>query len=348
VYQCTDQDAPEPVGGASAEPSRAELAEQVARAVRLDARPAWGLLRAVTPAQTELAALGARSYVCMPLRARTHTLGCILMVTCAAEGYGLSDLALIRDFATRSAVHLDNVRLYEAARRAIGLRENLLAVVSHDLKDPLQSISMSAAVMLERWLAQDRALDLRKHADAIQRGVNRMDHLIHDLLDLASVDQGTLSMHKVVCSPRAIVEEALELFEVRAAEKGVRLHAQLGHEHAQVLCDRGRVQQVLSNLLGNALKFTPAGGRIEVSLATQPERICIKVRDTGAGISEEHLPHLFERFWRGNKASHVGTGLGLSIAKGIVEAHGGSIWVESKLGSGSEFSFTLPTRPAAG
>jgi len=224
------------------------------------------------------------------------------------------------------------------AERASRTREDVLAVVSHDLRNPLNSIAISAEVM--RHLAAGVPA-LTKQIEGIDRSAARMGQLINDLLDVAVIDTGRLSLMRRSCSAAAIVRDALDSISPIAAAKSIELRSEAA-DGLDVDCDRDRVLQVLSNLLGNACKHTAAGGAIRLDVAAVDDVAQFVVSDTGAGIAPEHLPHVFDRYWQARRADRQGIGLGLSIAKGIVEAHGGRIWATSAPGQGSSFFFTLP------
>ncbi|RKG84991.1 ATP-binding protein [Corallococcus terminator] len=239
-------------------------------------------------------------------------------------------------------------RLLEASRLATRSREETLAVVSHDLRSPLTAIG-TAAELIQRALGHDeRDPRLRRHTDSIRRSVGRMNLLIADLLDLASIDAGTLSIDVRPQTVEELVREARELFEPQATDKGLRFTVDL--EPGRVLrCDKERILQTLGNLLSNAIKFTPPGGsvglKVEAEAGTRGVRF--GVTDTGPGISEEAQSRIFDRYWHAAQKQREGHGLGLSIAKGIVEGHGGRLWVESAEGRGSTFWFFLPAEPHA-
>ncbi|HEY8470149.1 MAG TPA: HAMP domain-containing sensor histidine kinase, partial [Longimicrobiales bacterium] len=234
----------------------------------------------------------------------------------------------------------ENARLYAEARRATRVRDEMLAFVSHDLRDPLHTIELSAG-LLEAITPLDEET-ARKQLEIVKRSVQRADRLIDDLLDVARLEAGTFSLE---CGPVASVEvarEALELHRGQAEKEGERLTAALPERLPDVWADRDRLLQVFSNLLGNAIKFTPRGGRIELGAEAADEHIRFWVRDTGPGIPPDQLPHVFDPFWQA-KRRRGGAGLGLAIARGIVEAHGGRIHAESELGMGTTIWFTIPT-----
>ncbi|MGK4002856.1 ATP-binding protein [Sorangium sp. So ce1036] len=316
---------------------RAELLRDLSRP-----RPLLALL-GEQRARALVRELGLRSAMLVPLIARGRAFGSILLAT-AESGrlYDEADLAVARDLAQRAALAADNARLYAAAQRAIELRDKVLATVSHDLRNPLSAIITATAVLTRRAAARGEDRADAKAIEAIQRSAHRMDRLIHDLLDFASLRAGRLALSRKPQDPREIVREAVETFEPLALEKGVRLGATSDDDVPLIPCDRDRMLQVLSNLLSNALKVTEPGGAVSVRCERRAEHVVFSVADTGPGIPEDELPHLFERFWRGQRNGYKGTGLGLAIARELVVAHGGTLGVESRVGEGSTFRFTIP------
>lgn len=234
----------------------------------------------------------------------------------------------------------------EALQRAISNREEVLAVVSHDLRNPLGSILMTAS-LLKRMPNRGEQF-VRAQVEKIQRAAERMNELIEDLLNLAKIEAGHFSLSKREICGCNIVLEAVETFRDRAQEKQIRIETRGTDQPLQMSCDHAMVLRVFSNLISNAIKFTPEYGLIEITAEDLGPEVRFCVKDTGPGIAEHHVPNIFERFWQAKKTSHLGTGLGLAIAKGIVEAHGGRIWVESRFGHGASFYFTLPKASALG
>jgi signal transduction histidine kinase len=224
--------------------------------------------------------------------------------------------------------------------RAIHAREQLVATVSHDLKNPLGAIRMSADALL-RSLPEVSASRVERHVQLVGRSVERMTRFIGDLLDTSAIDAGRMAMDIHPEGAWALVMDAVDSFRPVTASKKQSLQVE-GNDRLQVMCDRTRVVQVLANLIGNAIKFTGEGGRIAVRVERVRDAVRFSVEDTGTGIDPRHLRHVFERYWHADGAMGGGTGLGLDIAKGIVEAHGGKVWADSKVGIGSQFHFTLP------
>jgi two-component system sensor kinase FixL len=230
-----------------------------------------------------------------------------------------------------------------AAQAAVHARDDVLHVVSHDLGNSLSAIVVNTSVLLKTLPPEQE--DVRQRVASVRDLARRMQRLRQDLLDVATIEQGGLSIEWDSWHPAAVVAESLEAFAPLAAEKGVELAAQVDDGVPEVEGDRERVLQVLANLLGNAVKFTPAGGRVLLRVEAAPDEVRFAVRDTGPGIAPENQPHVWDRFWKSRTSNRHGAGLGLAIARGIVEAHGGRIWLESAVGAGSVFTFTLPLHP---
>lgn len=232
------------------------------------------------------------------------------------------------------------------AEQAVRSREDVIAVVSHDLKNPLSVIYGSVA-MLDEALGADN-LDaarapLRAHVARIRRSSVRMNRLITDLLDLAKIREGRVDIEVCEEYTRDLLLEAMDQSAPLAEQRPVHLEND-GGPNALVTCDRERVLQVFDNVVGNAIKFSSPGDTVLLSVESSPHECMFAVRDAGPGIPEQELPRLFDRFWTSPRGTGGnGTGLGLAIARGIVEAHGGRIWVESAPGEGTSFFFTLPT-----
>jgi PAS domain S-box-containing protein len=294
--------------------------------------------------RTLLQTTAMRSAMLVPLLARGRTLGVLTFAfTDSGRHATTARLAVAEELANRAALAIDNARLYLQAQEAVLARDDLLAIVSHDLKNPLSAILVSSAALREIVPDDERFERVSYRAELIQRAAYRMNHLIAQLLDSASIEAGRLPVERKPQSVAALVVEAVEAMESLARQKSLRLAARVAAGGAGVaLCDRERVLQVLSNLIGNAIKFTAEEGQITVAAELLEGEAQLAVIDTGAGIPEDQRAHLFERYWQGDRAKRLGTGLGLYIAKGIVEAHGGRIWVESQPGRGSTFYFTLP------
>jgi PAS domain S-box-containing protein len=243
--------------------------------------------------------------------------------------------------AARAVRVLEIARLEEALRSAVRARDNILALVSHDLRNALSTIGLSVG-MLQRAGAEGQPDLSQRQLDLIQTSVSQMSRLIDALLHAATIEAGTFSVMPRREETLSLVDEAVRGVEPLAMSKMIDLSLSAEPQLPAVFGDRLRIIQVLTNLLCNAVKFVPEGGQIRVRVTAEHGEVHFAVTDNGPGIAAEHLPHLFERFWKGKAESRGGIGLGLYIASGIVAAHGGRIWAESKLNVGSTFHFTLP------
>jgi PAS domain S-box-containing protein len=237
--------------------------------------------------------------------------------------------------AAMVATAVNDANLYDHAQRALRARDEVLAIVSHDLRGPLSVIQMGASSLLRRGDANTEVI-LR-----MKRAGERMHVLIRDLLDVSAIEAGQLRIEPAEQPVGPLVAEALEQVRPFAEEKHIGLSAAVGAPDTRVLCDRGRIVQVFSNLLANAIKFTSEGGAIAVNVVQAERTVKFAVTDTGCGIAADQLEHVFDRYWQ-SRAGGAGVGLGLAIAKGIVEAHRGAIRAESAPGQGSTFVFEVP------
>jgi signal transduction histidine kinase len=245
----------------------------------------------------------------------------------------------------RNAVEIDLERQVVREQRAVRARDDLVAVVSHDLRNPLGVIQMQAAILQKAVASGNEEFSRRiqTSSDHIQRAVRHMNTLIRDLLDLAKLEAGRFTLQCSRCQMNELVEESLLILRPLAEAKRITLTADL---HADAVhADRDRIFQVLSNLVGNAIKFTPLNGGISVRAETVDTETRVTVSDTGPGIPAEQLANIFDRYWQARRSDQEGSGLGLFIAKGIVEAHGGRIWTEAHPGRGATFVFILPRVP---
>jgi PAS domain S-box-containing protein len=252
----------------------------------------------------------------------------------------LADLASIS--LQRLIALAESERRRTEAEAAVRSRDEVLSIVSHDLRNPVSTVAMSASLLKDPDIPlteEQRSTQL----DVIARSAQRMNRLIQDLLDVARIEGGRLTISCRCEPPAALATEACEAFRSIATDKGVTLECRLEPNLKPVHVDRDRVLQVLSNYLNNAVKFTPAGGRVAIRLARAPDGgVVFAVTDTGPGIAPENLPRVFTRFWQVQRTAHLGSGLGLAIAKGIAEAHRGRVRVESTLDKGSTFFLELP------
>jgi len=231
-----------------------------------------------------------------------------------------------------------NLNLEQAVRS----RDEMAGVISHELKNPLTALQMGTA-LIQKTLPEDPKLEnVRKLVERLTPSIRRMNQLISDLLDVTRLEASALKLEPRSCNLFEIVQEVVKSHDACAQEKLVQLSSEIQPECRDIFCDPERTIQVLINLVNNAIKFTNAGGSVTVSAKRIDHQVEVRVTDTGKGIPRESLPHVFDRFWQAKETAYKGTGLGLSIAQGLVVAQGGKIWVESQMGLGTTFYFTLP------
>jgi PAS domain S-box-containing protein len=288
----------------------------------------------------DLRQLGVRSSLCVPLLVGEEVIGALTIGRHEAT-LEPSDLNLAKAVADQASLAIAGARLYRSTQRALDARNEVLAIVSHDLRTPASAITMCARTLLEHppATAEERHL---LHATILE-SAEWMHRLMRDLLDAASIDAGRLSVVAEPHAVRPVLDQAVAVASKAATDAGIALDVVAMASLPQVMIDRDRTLQVVANLVSNALRFTGAGGTVTISAKHLGDGVTISVRDSGTGIPAEQLPRLFDRFWQARQRGiGRGTGLGLTIAKGIVEAQGGRIWVESAVGQGSTFSFTVP------
>jgi PAS domain S-box-containing protein len=275
----------------------------------------------------------------LPLEARGRDLGFLWILSRTPDRYGPEELLLGETIARRVALSLDNAALLDESRRALVARDSVLSMVTHDLRSPLQTILAASTVARQRSTGGPRV----DHAmGTIQRTVERMSRLVGDLFDVATMNHGGFAILPSALPCAALLIAALEAHRPAAALARIDLACEANLALPDVWGDRDQLLRVLDNLASNAMRHTSPGGRIVLSATQDGQSVRFSVRDTGSGIAREDLPHVFNRFWQGERAGKHGAGLGLAIARGIVQAHGGSIDVQSRVGEGAEFSFTVP------
>jgi len=256
-------------------------------------------------------------------------------------------VGIAQDITARKEAERERIELLgrertarEGAEAAVRTRDEVLAIVSHDLRNPLNTIALAVGALQSGDVPPE---EVPRTVLVVRRAVDRMNRLIADLLDVARVEGGQkLAIQTERTDVRTVVGETCDALRSEAARKLQRLDCRVADDLPEVEADRLRLIQALSNLVGNALKFTGEGGRVTVDARREGEGILVAVTDTGPGIAPENLPQVFNPYWQARQTARLGAGLGLAIAKGIVEAHGGRIWATSTPGLGSTFSFTIP------
>ena len=305
-------------------------------------------------ANRELSRLvGASNGVYAPLKTEEETLGVAVAIN-RAEGFGQEEIDAVTSFADLASLLLRNARLYttlsgtvDELRRASRLKDHFLQNVNHELRTPLTAIVGWTDLFEEQELDEaTRRRGLRQ----IRQSARVLLALIDDLLDLARLDRGALTLDLKPVFLSEVVQRSIETVRLMAEARGVVLMAApMPEPMAPVRADALRLQQVLWNLLANAIHFTPEHGRVVVRVEREPERFLVSVEDDGIGIPDSELPHVFERFRQVDGSAtrgHAGMGIGLALARSLVELHGGTIWASSVVGQGSRFTFGIPIRGA--
>jgi signal transduction histidine kinase len=296
---------------------------------------------------------GLRSLAFVPLVHRKRLVGKFMLYRNEPHAFTSRDLQLASTVAFHVAESIARRRdeqaiaqalaeeraAHAAAEEATRAREEILSVVSHDLRNPLGAILIGASSLLQ--IDNDRGHRISGIAARMHRQAERMARLIEDLVDFAGIQAGKLALERDDHSPNEIISAASDIFTPLAQERGLTLQTRIQPGLPPIKCDSERAVQVISNLMSNAIKVTPRGGQVSIGAEARDTDVVFFVHDDGPGIDDKELPNLFERYWRGKTSPYRGAGLGLSIARGIVDAHGGKIWAESKLGVGSTFYFSL-------
>ncbi|HEX6628202.1 MAG TPA: ATP-binding protein [Gemmatimonadaceae bacterium] len=293
------------------------------------------------PAYIEaMRAMNPQSALYLPLIARGQLIG-VLSLFRTSRGFDIDDLGFAEDLGRLAALALDNSFLLDAVRGSLRARQEIVGVVSHDLRNPVAAVKMLSRAVLNA--SEEDSQGARENLFLIAEAAEQMDSLIRDLLDVTRLDVGQLQLAREPIDASELLVEALRTLRPLIDAKGIRLDLAIEKDLPRVEADGERVQQVISNLVGNAIKFTPSGGKIVIGARDDSSGVIFSVADTGSGIPEDQLPKVFDRYWQSTRTDRQGAGLGLAIAKGIVEGHGGEIWIESKPGQGTTVQFTLPT-----
>jgi PAS domain S-box-containing protein len=335
----------EPLDGAPRATSGARIAHE-AEAQRVTDISTWLLDNFPdAPMRARAESLGASAVLIVPLRAGGRAIGALHLVrTRPGAVHSVEEGHVADQFAGLAALALENARLYQESRRAVRERDEMLAIVSHDLRNPVNAIVMLTGAVLNREpqdVDEHVPLMPRDEVAAVRAAARQADGLIQDLQDVSRISAGRLRVERRRVASSELLKEAADIFDPVMVDAELRFTRRLD-DTPTILADRHRLLQVLSNLIGNAVRFTPHGGEIVLSSRIVEDMLRIGVKDTGPGVAPEDVPRLFERYWQAPRLLRAGSGLGLYIAKGIVEAHGGEISVDSEIGKGSEFWFTVP------
>jgi PAS domain S-box-containing protein len=288
--------------------------------------------------------LEIRSAVFVPLVARGQITGAIgLFRRAEMAAFTPDDVVDAEEFALTCALAADNARLYRDTMEAVRARDDILAVVSHDLGNPLSAIRIGVSLLLRNAPTRDLEGGW-EHLAGIKHSVEQMERLIRDLLEIKRIEAGQLAMALEPIRPAILVASVEEMLSPLAAGKSIEIRSRIEPSLPHIKADRERMIQVLSNLIGNSIKFTQPGGHVELRADLVENEVVFSVSDNGPGIDASDIEHIFDRFWQARRSRQAGTslGLGLAIVKGIVEAHGGRVWAESSNGNGTTIRFSLP------
>lgn len=289
---------------------------------------------------------GFQSGMMIPVEAGGETIAALALLSSNPARYGPRDVITAHELGTLAGFALAHLTAHQALQEDLKAREDLLAFVSHDLGNPIATISMVSERLLAFPGEEDRRKDTRYYLEGIAEAAGRMERLVQDLLEVQLLEDGRRAIRRTPLSVESTLDEAVRGFEQTALTKSIRLERMrvkgTSVDDWSIKGDRDRLLEVLSNLLDNAMKFTDPGGRIRIGAELRGDEAVFFVSDTGVGIAPEHVPHLFDRYVQVHEKRRAGAGLGLAIAKEIVEGHGGSIWCESEPGQGSSFSFSIP------
>jgi PAS domain S-box-containing protein len=294
----------------------------------------------IFPEMSDVFAAVPASAIFTPLIARDQLLG-VMSLYRESASYDDNDVFLGEELGRRAALAIDNARLYDLVHAGVRARDDMIGIVSHDLRNPVNAVKMLTGVMLDREREEPLPNEMVDYAAVIREAAEQMDSLIGDLLDVTRVEAGRLVVAATRENTEELLGDALRTLAPVASEKSLTLRLTAPDDLPDVIADRERFRQALSNLVGNAVKFSPAGGEIIVRAAVLDSELVFSVSDKGQGMTAEQLSHAFDRFWQSSRTDRQGAGLGLAITKGIIEAHGGRIWAESSPGAGSTFYFTL-------
>ena len=297
-----------------------------------------------------LVGLGVASALVVPLEANGRLIGLLDVLDKSNGTFTKDDLGLLELFASQAAIAITNAQLYSRARELDRMKSEFVAVVSHELRTPLTAMKGSLEL-----LADDQMFDIndvqKNFLHICQSSVERLILLINDILDFSKIEASRLQLNiETGVELKPLIESIVENLRGLAGKKKIELVAELAAPLPALTLDPVRVSQVLTNLIGNGVKFSGEETRLTVAAVLHGEEILVTVADQGPGMTRDEMAKLFQKFQQGD-ASHTrkqgGTGLGLFISRGIVESHGGRIWVESEKGHGSKFCFTLPLKPPA-
>jgi PAS domain S-box-containing protein len=320
------------------ETGQAELISDVSESVLQQTRQENPAMLAI------IQALGLKSYMGTPLIARDRVIGAITFSSTEPQRhYTPDDLAFAQELAHRIALALDNARLYSEAQKAITLRDDFISIASHELRTPVTSLKLYIQV-LQKQLASRGEESLARSFAKMDAQLNKLTLLIQDLLNVSRIELGKLDFQEGWFDLNGVVKETVEQIQPTTSKHRIRIDGEINR---LVWGDVDRIGQVLTNLLTNAVKYSPQADTIIVRVTASQDGAVVSVQDFGIGIEKKHVAHIFDRFYRVNdpeEKTYPGLGIGLYIANEIIKEHGGTLTVESEKGKGSLFSFTLPNK----
>jgi signal transduction histidine kinase/ActR/RegA family two-component response regulator len=278
--------------------------------------------------------------VCLPLVDGAVLHGVVCLGLARASKLDSAERERLAALARHAVSALAEQQARDDLARSLRARDEILGIVAHDLRNPLNVIAAASSSLHQRL----PDLLSRRPVERIMRAAQRAEHLIRDLLDVSAMESGHFAIDKRLLDSTSTILAAVESQQALAASSSVIMASDLSPDLPLIEADEERLLEVLENLLGNAVKFTDAGGTVTLGAAPRGNELWVWVKDNGPGIPPEQLSHLFDRFWQGTKGDRRGAGLGLTICRGIVEAHGGRIWAESTVGAGTTVFFSLPTQ----
>jgi len=295
---------------------------------------------------------GMTAQLTVPIRREIRVIGALCVESADAGGFGQEHVALVERLVDHAAIAIENARLFERVQQANDAKTEFISFVSHELKQPMTSMKGYSDLLI-KGVGGSLNEQQTQFVQVVKNNIGRMDRLVQDLLDISRIEAGRLKLDMGPVAPAKVIEEAVQAFRQEITAKDQHLTIKADEDLPSVTGDRGRLIQVLTNLISNANKYTPEGGQITVSAEVTPEddQTCVKwsVKDTGIGMSPDEVEQLFTKYFRSTRSAVrnvQGTGLGLVITRSIVEMHGGTISVESEAGAGSTFSFTAPLTEA--
>ena len=279
----------------------------------------------------------------IPLRSRNLTMGTLtLQRHRSGFKYTPSQIRLAEQLAACAALAIDNARLYEKAQKEIKARERSVALISHDLKNPLFAVKITAQLMAQSVVSADPAQSskISRQSQIIQKSMTQMENLIQSLLDAAKIRSGGFQINKRAMPLPRLFQDLFEFAKTLALPKNIEIRWKAPNQDCEILIDTENFSRAFSNILGNAIKFTPHSGHVQIETTIEGNEVCFIITDSGPGIAPEDLCYVFDDFWQAKSTAQFGTGLGLTIAKGIIEAHGGRIWVGNSAEGGAAFGFS--------